>query len=450
MEWNLICRICLQDGLMTSIYEDFNESEAKIFDIIMKCCPIEIQEDQDMPEQICQKCYSDLKVAYRFRTNGESSHAILLSLLNKSQVPDTEYEYSIEEIVKEEPDDEEEAEEEEEVDADDSVLVDYDEEEQEVLVEKPDNVLLDDLLEDPLPDDVRIFEAAKKAAWGDEADAQQEEIDNLEKGILVQGYKPVRQVESVKRRMAEEAKGHVLTADGRHTIEKVSKKVSSEGAKAIIAIRPVPKPKPPKRCEICGNTYKYQHALDGHMRRHRNEKPYACDVCGRAFVIPFELRRHMRIHTGVKPYACKYCDRRFSDFGSRIKHERTHTGERPYACTYCGKSFAYSHVLSSHVMIHTGEKRYQCEVCDKKFTKSHHLKAHMNIHLRAQGKEPATKPKARKTPAKVETLAAESVTEDAQFFQNVVYMKDGEEGTIVEQTAEEAEEAQQILIIQEN
>lgn len=50
----------------------------------------------------------------------------------------------------------------------------------------------------------------------------------------------------------------------------------------------------PKVCEICGNSYKYQHALDSHMRRHRNIKPYQCMVCGKGFVINFELNRHMR------------------------------------------------------------------------------------------------------------------------------------------------------------
>lgn len=50
----------------------------------------------------------------------------------------------------------------------------------------------------------------------------------------------------------------------------------------------------PKTCPICGNTYKFQHALDSHMRRHRNEKPFVCSVCGKGFVINFELTRHMR------------------------------------------------------------------------------------------------------------------------------------------------------------
>lgn len=34
--------------------------------------------------------------------------------------------------------------------------------------------------------------------------------------------------------------------------------------------------KPLKVCEICGNTYKYRHALESHMRRHRGEKPFQC------------------------------------------------------------------------------------------------------------------------------------------------------------------------------
>lgn len=34
--------------------------------------------------------------------------------------------------------------------------------------------------------------------------------------------------------------------------------------------------KPLKVCDICGNTYKYRHALESHMRRHRGEKPFQC------------------------------------------------------------------------------------------------------------------------------------------------------------------------------
>ncbi|XP_075156405.1 uncharacterized protein LOC142229719 [Haematobia irritans] len=140
------------------------------------------------------------------------------------------------------------------------------------------------------------------------------------------------------------------------------------------------KPRPPKICEICGNSYRFQHALNAHMRRHYQDKPFPCEMCEKAFVSNVELRRHMRVHTGLKPYACQYCDRRFSDFGSRIKHERTHTGERPYACTTCGKSFAYPHVLSVHLRTHTGEKKFRCEYCSKGFTKKAYLLSHIEQH----------------------------------------------------------------------
>ncbi|XP_020716854.1 zinc finger protein 606 isoform X2 [Ceratitis capitata] len=119
----------------------------------------------------------------------------------------------------------------------------------------------------------------------------------------------------------------------------------------------------PKICEICGNIYKYQHALSAHMRRHNNDRQFGCELCEKAFVSNVELRRHMRVHTGQKPYPCSYCERRFSDFGSRSKHERTHTGERPYRCTTCNKSFAYPHVLTVHIRTHTAhlDNHSRCE-----------------------------------------------------------------------------------------
>ncbi|XP_023174588.2 zinc finger protein squeeze [Drosophila hydei] len=135
-----------------------------------------------------------------------------------------------------------------------------------------------------------------------------------------------------------------------------------------------------KICDICGNTYKYQHALNAHMRRHNNERPYPCEVCQKAFISNVELRRHMRVHTGQKPYGCHYCDRRFSDFGSSKKHERIHTGERPYICEVCNKGFAYAHVLSVHRRIHTGKKQFQCTQCDKGFTKKSYLATHLAQH----------------------------------------------------------------------
>ncbi|SPP78867.1 blast:Zinc finger protein 554 [Drosophila guanche] len=146
-----------------------------------------------------------------------------------------------------------------------------------------------------------------------------------------------------------------------------------------------------KICHVCGNTYKYQHALNAHMRRHNNERPYPCEVCQKAFISNVELRRHMRVHTGQKPYGCRYCDRRFSDFGSSKKHERIHTGERPYVCEVCHKGFAYAHVLTVHRRTHTGKKQFQCTQCDKGFTKKSYLATHLDQHNGATTAAPTAK-----------------------------------------------------------
>lgn len=137
-------------------------------------------------------------------------------------------------------------------------------------------------------------------------------------------------------------------------------------------------------CKICGNSYRYPHLLNTHIKRHLEDKNYCCNICGKRFVIPFELKRHQRVHNGQKPYKCKHCDRDYADFSSKTKHERTHTGIRPYKCPYklCNKSFSYSHVLKNHLLTHTGERIHECTTCKKKFVKNHHLKYHMKIHNR--------------------------------------------------------------------
>ncbi|XP_037937294.1 zinc finger protein 184 [Teleopsis dalmanni] len=167
----------------------------------------------------------------------------------------------------------------------------------------------------------------------------------------------------------------------KHTLHDATDKLTMKPLKGN-KTKHSPIARPLKICDICGNSYKYQHALIAHMRRHTNDRPFSCEFCSKAFVSAVELRRHMRVHTGHKPYACKFCDRRFSDYGSRIKHERTHTGERPYHCTSCKKSFAYAHVLSVHLRTHTGEKKFKCTICEKGFTKKTYLESHIQQHER--------------------------------------------------------------------
>lgn len=66
------------------------------------------------------------------------------------------------------------------------------------------------------------------------------------------------------------------TTNGKHCDIRPVKKQYNRSSVGNPTVDSRGKASKPKVCEICGNQYRYQHALDGHMRRHRNEKPFEC------------------------------------------------------------------------------------------------------------------------------------------------------------------------------
>ncbi|CAH1720155.1 unnamed protein product [Chironomus riparius] len=347
--FNNVCRICLQDGDLMSVYDKSIDSEFSYAEKIVQVVnSINLKKKGNLPQQICASCINDLESAYRFKMNCESTEAILQTYIT----PNSEGSEEIDE---------------QELPVDDFYTYKSEIIDTEIVV--PDN---NDHLDKDLDDVLGKSE--------DNEEIISDLIDDIKPP-------PKAKKESTREKSTRSKRNN------QSTIDKEQERIHI--------------------CEICANQYKYRHALEVHMRRHNNIKPYECPECKRSFVIRFELKRHMRVHTGAKPYSCRFCERKFSDFGSRIKHERSHTGERPYICQTCGKTFAYSHVLSGHLLTHTGEKRFVCTICNKRFTKSHHLKSHMNTHLKALNKQ--------QQQTTTIQLAQEPIKEEQELL-NVVYM----------------------------
>lgn len=277
-----------------------------------------------MPEQICNKCIDDLEVAYKFRTNCESSEAILrsygietneadvdeeeeeeeASIVNDSEVESKKsfgevYKFNppygldvrlVRQPIKIEPTGYEE---DNTVDVEDNVPIN-----EELTTDNLEPGELDepndesDYLDDSMIDRVERIDASEQpeeitassethptpvlltsvyweAVMPDKSEKEAEEteeIENSEEKAEILHIKPVRTNKARQTQPPPPIPGILQQTF-----------IKCEDGTKLIRLKRVFDPKPMKVCEICGNQYKYQHALDSHMRRHRNEKPFECE-----------------------------------------------------------------------------------------------------------------------------------------------------------------------------
>uniref|UniRef100_A0A0A1X018 Zinc finger protein 425 n=2 Tax=Zeugodacus cucurbitae TaxID=28588 RepID=A0A0A1X018_ZEUCU len=136
-------------------------------------------------------------------------------------------------------------------------------------------------------------------------------------------------------------------------------------------------------CKDCYKTFASRHSLSYHQRSvHSDERPFACTHCDRRFVLRTQLSSHLRIHTGeAKPriFQCPVCDKRWPTKSVLRTHMRSHvvTQERPFKCDQCEKAFFTRGHLSSHLLVHSGEKPFSCPTCGKSYQCVGNLNNHM-------------------------------------------------------------------------
>lgn len=370
MEWSMICRICLQEGNLISIFDTDEATHMTFCEKIMQCSTInvrsliifcalkyfinkivffkQISRGLNLPEQMCLSCHADLETSYRFRQNCESSDAILQSFVENSSTgaeylvssdtgdvyryksptginvrvgkPLIKSEIEDDENVEERVEDIENDEEEEEILGDtpnqEAEMMEQDDNEQEQNDDDLETEVLDESNDNENENEIQYPEEVLEYDSTDDIISSQLLKDNGLRLTLTKKtsnsktpkFKPEEffEISEIIRPVRKSNFSRNKIPPNKPTVEQITTEIGPDGVQtAIIRVkRNLDTIKPLKVCEICGNTYKYRHALDSHMRRHRGEKPFICDYdnCGKSFVIPFELKRHQRIHTGLKPY----------------------------------------------------------------------------------------------------------------------------------------------------
>lgn len=260
----------------------------------------------NFPEQICENCLSDLQTAYKFRKNCESSDAILSSFVitNAESRPTNEVVFSTDsgdvykfrappslkvqrikkdpllmssiEVPDSEPDPEPDPEpadpeNDQEFEFVDQGTIEYVEGD-ENLVDEDDNTVY--YVEQLREDELEYYEAVEKESSepDDKLIADSSKVSSKNDSLSVP---VITQFKNVSRPPNK----YIPKPDSDVTILGSAEIITKENGKKVYRVKRMFKEetKPLKECKLCGNQYKYQHALDSHMRRHNNEKPFECE-----------------------------------------------------------------------------------------------------------------------------------------------------------------------------
>lgn len=253
----------------------------------------------NFPEQICDNCLLDLEIAYKFRKNCESSEAILSSFVvtNSESRSTNEVVFSTDsgdvykfrappslkvkrikmepvslspvEVPEPEPDPpaDPEPDPEQEFEFVDNSTVEY--------VDGEDNLVDEDdttvyYVEQLREDELEYYETVEK---------QSSEVDEATITQQTNEILPVPVIKQFKNVNRPPNKFVPKPSDNNITILGSAEIITKENGKKVYRVKRMFKEetKPLKECKLCGNQYKYQHALDSHMRRHNNEKPFECE-----------------------------------------------------------------------------------------------------------------------------------------------------------------------------
>lgn len=249
----------------------------------------------NFPEQICDNCLLDLETACKFRKNCENSDAILNSFVvtNTENSRSNEVVFStdsgdvykfrappslkvkrIKKDLESQVDSEPDADPDPEFEFVDESTVEYVDGVDDVnLIDEDDHTvyyveqLRDDELEyyEPVEKESNETETMSKHA-GSVIDAAK-----LNDKLSVPSQKQFKSVNRPPNKFVPKPDNVAVIGP--------AEIITKENGKKVYRVKRMFKEetKPLKECELCGNKYKYQHALDSHMRRHNNEKPFECE-----------------------------------------------------------------------------------------------------------------------------------------------------------------------------
>ncbi|XP_037040105.1 zinc finger protein 2 homolog [Bradysia coprophila] len=380
---NKICRVCLEEGILLSIYS--NEYAISPLDMIVSCTNVKITDDDDeLPSSICNNCMYRLEVAYQLKQQCENSDMRLreclgLDVMDNSEKPEknaVNSNISKDNYVKlvsiPNNDNSTQVKDEEiyaamnamceifgESNTEEAVML-QSHIEQDVI---PITTVPSYIHQDDMDETLNLSQVDYTIAPSSEdvKVASSNESEKISEPTVSRPSKRKKQKSLVSRADLD-----------KFLSEKKSKRKSGKAEQ-----RKTKKLTDPTQCLICGKTFAYGY-MESHVRTHSGERPFKCTCCNLKFSQPGNLALHMRVHSGERPYQCEKCSKLFTTSSNLKAHQRIHSDSRDFPCTQCDRAFKSASELNSHAGTHTGEKKHKCLECGKTFYKTSYL----NVHFR--------------------------------------------------------------------
>ncbi|CAG9854528.1 unnamed protein product [Phyllotreta striolata] len=369
LDFEKICRVCLNEGIMMSIFK------VNISKKLMSLAPIQVWQNDGLPTQICNKCSAKLHISFQFKKLCEKSDSKLRQYLKKAseQPADRQQSQLVRADVKTQQ-------------APNNPQINLPQYAQPV-AENCVYIECNPLIENIPQDNHFMSLPQNNQSQMTQIDYNQLGTFNVEGVGQVQVYNSSYSMPLQQTTVLHNTEVTSVQMQSQHQVQYIDQPQPQVTADAIVkkedektTFKKESKPESARQCSTCNKIFANTTKLTRHMKTHSSDLPYKCKECNKGFAHSGNFKIHLRTHTGERPFRCVVCDKGCRQAQDLEKHMRTHTGERPHKCLMCPKAFSTRSNLIAHVRIHTGERPYVCCVCQKSFCQSNELTKHMRTH----------------------------------------------------------------------